>query len=107
LLSFPGRRFCDIRGLFFRRHRSLETPDALAESFAELGKFLRAEYQQGDSENYKHVHRLKQSFKQVEPPLFSGVAVETYKIISSEDDSRNAGAVTAGFRTQRLLGEAA
>jgi hypothetical protein len=57
------------RSFFFGRHGGFEASDALAQSFAEFGKLLGAEYEQGDSENYQHVHWLKQSFKQFEPPL--------------------------------------
>ena len=58
--SSPCRRF--IRRLFAPVDGRLEAPNAFADSFAQLWEFPGAEYEQGNSQNYEQMHRLKKSF---------------------------------------------
>jgi hypothetical protein len=55
-----GEGGCDVGRLFLvSLHGSLEATDAFPESFAQLGKLFRSEYQQRNPENNQQVHRLK------------------------------------------------
>jgi len=49
-----------ILALFDRR---LETADTFPDSLAEFGKFLRAEHEQGNCEDYQQMRGLQESFE--------------------------------------------
>src|ERR1700689_4470113 len=89
-------------GLLLRGHGRLEAADAFPQALTKFGKFLGAEDQQREPEYDNHVHRLKQSFKQLEPPV-STIDCEALnrckpKRQTAIENIENVGAATAGWR---------
>ena len=56
-------------------HSIFQRANALAQTFAQLGQFFGAEYEQCDGEDYQQVHGLKQTFKHKpsEPDMPTGM----------------------------------
>jgi len=52
-----------VRGIHVLFHRRLETADTFSDSFAQLGKLLRPEYEQSNSKDYQQMRGLQQSFE--------------------------------------------
>src|SRR5229473_5354579 len=56
-----------VGGILVLFHRRFETTDTFSDSFAQLGKLLRSEHEQGNSKDYQQMCGMQESFKHIFP----------------------------------------